>query len=602
MSAARASWQRTHTCGELRASQVGTRVVLNGWVEARRDHGKIYFVDLRDRYGVTQVKLTTEQADSVPFSTEFVLSVAGEVVLRESPNPERPTGAIEVRCEHFEVLSASPTPPIDIRDELDAAVETRLRYRYLDLRRRPLQHNLVHRSRLISAIRRAFDEQDFVEVETPVLTRATPEGARDYLVPSRVHPGEFYALPQSPQIFKQILMVAGYDRYYQVARCFRDEDLRADRQPEFTQLDMEMSFVQEEDVFAVWERVMRSAFAQVLGIQLPAVFPRLRWSEAMNRFGSDKPDLRYGLELVDLAAWVPSCSFQVFAQALAAGGRVMAIRVPGGAAAVSRGQLKTLEGQAKELGAKGLAWWKPGEEGGAAGPLAKFLEGSVGSDLLRRLAAEPGDLLLFAADREKVVWRVLGDLRQRLARALDLLPPSTGPQAVWQFLWVTHFPMFEYDEEQGRWFAAHHPFTSPEDPTFGSGPDGQAPVDLGALVSRSYDLVLNGWELGSGSIRIHRQDQQQRAFELLGISAEEQRQKFGFLLEALTYGAPPHGGFAVGLDRLVALTLGLDSIRDVVAFPKTTSAADLMCGAPSSVSPEQLAEVHVGLAGKARPS
>ena len=572
--------------------------MLNGWVDARRDHGGIYFVDLRDRYGITQVTLTPEQSDALPFSTEFVLGVRGEVVERENPNPERPTGLIEVRAQTIEVLAPSPTPPIDIIDDLDAAVDTRLRYRYLDLRRGPLQHNLIHRSKFIGSIRRAFEDEDFVEIETPVLTRATPEGARDYLVPSRVHPGQFYALPQSPQIFKQILMVSGYDRYYQVARCFRDEDLRADRQPEFTQLDMEMSFVHEEDVFAVWEKVLGRAFRENMGMELPETFPRMRWEEAMNRFGSDKPDTRFGMELVDLAEWVPSCEFRVFQGALESGGRVMAIRVPGGGKAVSRGQLKSLESAAKELGAKGLAWWKPGEEGGAAGPVAKFMAGEAGEKLLALTASEgttpDGDLLLFGADSERGVWRVLGELRLRLARQLDLLPPATGDGAQWNFLWVTHFPMFEYDEDAGRYFSSHHPFTCPEDETLG----GDEP-DVSKLVSRAYDLVLNGWELGSGSIRIHRQDVQARVFDLLGIDAEEQQLKFGFLLEALAYGAPPHGGFAVGLDRLIALTLGLDSIRDVVAFPKTTSAADLMCGAPSGVASEQLAEVHVAPAGKA---
>ncbi|MEO0651184.1 MAG: aspartate--tRNA ligase [Planctomycetota bacterium] len=591
---ARADWQRTHTCGELREAHIGQRVVLNGWVDARRDHGGIYFVDLRDRYGITQVKLEASQADAQPFAREYVLSVSGTVVERESKNPDRPTGNIEVDVDRFEVLSKSPTPPIETGEDSESAVELRLRYRFLDLRRGQLQRHLVHRSRFINAIRRAFDDLDFVEVETPILTRATPEGARDYLVPSRVHAGEFYALPQSPQIFKQILMVSGYDRYYQVARCFRDEDLRADRQPEFTQLDMEMSFVQEEDVFAVWEQVLKRAFTEQMGLDLPTPFPRMRYEEAMNRFGSDKPDTRFGMELVDLAEWVPSCDFKVFAGALESGGRVMAIRVPGGGKAVSRGQMKQLESFAKEHGAKGLAWWKPGESGGGAGPLAKFVGGATGDQLKALMGATGEDLLLFAADRQRVVWRVLGELRLKLVRQLELLPPATGDGAHWNFLWVTHFPMFEYDEEAGRYFSAHHPFTYPEDESLG----GEG-ADLEGLVSRAYDLVLNGWELGSGSIRIHRQELQERVFELLGIGAEERQAKFGFLLEALEYGAPPHGGFAVGLDRLVALTLGLDSIRDVVAFPKTTSAADLMCGAPSGVSQDQLDDVHVALAGKA---
>ncbi|HKX45258.1 MAG TPA: aspartate--tRNA ligase, partial [Planctomycetota bacterium] len=387
--ALRAPWQRTHTCGELREAHVGREVVLNGWVAARRDHGGIYFVDLRDRYGLTQVVLSEELAHGVRFSAEWVLAVRGRVVRRDpgNVNAERETGAVEVAAEHVEVLSPSTTPVFEIEDDVEASVELRLQKRYLDLRRPKLQRQLVHRSRFTNAMRRGFEEEGFVEVETPILTKATPEGARDYLVPSRVHPGHFYALPQSPQIFKQILMVAGLDRYFQVARCFRDEDLRADRQPEFTQLDMEMSFVQEEDIFGVWERVLARCFRETMGFELAVPFPRLAWSEAMNRFGVDKPDTRFGMELVDLAPWVPSSGFGVFASALEAGGRVLAIAVPGGGQAVSRGQMKPLEALAKDLGAKGLAWWKPSEEGGAAGPLARFCAGAVGEDLLRRLGA-----------------------------------------------------------------------------------------------------------------------------------------------------------------------------------------------------------------------
>jgi len=394
-----------------------------------------------------------------------------------------------------------------------------------------------------------------------------------------VHPGEFYALPQSPQIFKQILMVAGLDRYFQVARCFRDEDLRADRQPEFTQLDMEMSFVEEEDVYACWEGVMGETFKNAMDIDLPDTFPRLTWRDAMDRFGSDKPDTRFGMELVDLFEWVPTCGFQVFEGTLERGGRVMGLRVEGGRAAISRGNIKNLEKLAKEFGAKGLAWWKPGEEGGAAGPLAKFCAGDVGAALLAAMGADENDLLLFCADSEPVTWRVLGELRSHLAKTLELIP-----EGLWDFLWVTRFPMFERTED-GTYTSSHHPFTAPADWDLAGDP--------AEMESRAYDLVLNGWELGSGSVRIHRSDVQQRVFELLGISPEEQSQKFGFLLEALSYGAPPHAGFAVGLDRLVALTLRLDSIRDVVAFPKTTSAQDLMCAAPSTVTAEQLAEVHV---------
>jgi aspartyl-tRNA synthetase len=591
----RASWRRTHTCGELRSSHIGSTVTLNGWVAGRRDHGGIYFVDLRDRYGVTQVTLASELSDRTQFSTEWVVAITGEVVAREpgNANPDLPTGDIEVRVKELVVLSQATVPPFEVEDGIETAVEIRLRHRHVDLRRPEMTRNLIHRSRFIGAMRRGFEAQDFVEVETPILTKATPEGARDYLVPSRVHPGEFYALPQSPQIFKQILMVSGLDRYFQVARCFRDEDLRADRQPEFTQLDMEMSFVAEDDVFEAWEKVMASVFDEVMGIQLKTPFARLTWREAMDRFGSDKPDLRYGLELTDLAEWVPLSGFKVFEGALAQkNGRVMAICVPGGGSAISRGQMKTLESRAKELGAQGLAWWKPGESGGGAGPVARFCEGDSGADLLARLGGGEGDLVLFCAGEQRLVWKVLGALRTDCARRLELIPKGHTTAEHYRFAWVVDFPMYEWDEETGAFMSAHHPFTAPVDPTLSG--------DQGELMSRAYDLVLNGWELGSGSIRIHDQKLQARIFDQLGISPDEARTKFGFLLDALGSGAPPHGGFAMGLDRVVALTLGLEGIRDVIAFPKTTSATDLMCGAPSVVPDRQLAEVHVARAGRGR--
>jgi aspartyl-tRNA synthetase len=584
------AWRRTHTCGELRQAQIGQRVVLNGWVHSRRNLGGIYFVDLRDRYGLTQIKIPTELGEKVAFSAEWVLSVRGEVVQREAPNRDMPTGEVELRAEAIEVLSDATVPPFEIRDELGTAVETRLQYRYIDLRRRPLQQALIHRSRFINAMRRAFEKQGFIEVETPILTKATPEGARDYLVPSRVHPGHFYALPQSPQIFKQILQVAGFDRYFQVARCFRDEDLRADRQPEFTQLDMEMSFVVEEDIFRAWEQVLVETFQEAMGLRLSVPFPRLSWRQAMERYGVDKPDTRFGMQLVDVAAWVPKSGFGVFQAALARGERVLCLPVSGGGEAISRGQMKSLEDLGKTYGAGGIAWWKPGEEGGGAGPIAKFMEGASGAALLELTGAKSGDLLLFCAAKERVAWAALGALRNHLGKRLGLIPAGQ-----WNFLWVTEFPMFELDEESGRWTSAHHPFTAPVDTTLG----GENP-DRAGLASRAYDLVLNGWELGSGSIRIHQRELQARVFRMLGISEDEARRKFGFLLEALASGAPPHGGFAMGLDRVVALSLGQEQIRDVIAFPKTTSATDLMCGAPSTVSPEQLAEVHVGLAGKAK--
>jgi aspartyl-tRNA synthetase len=587
MSSKRSDWRRTHTCGELRKAHVGTHVTLNGWVHARRDHGGIYFVDLRDRYGLTQVVLGTELADAVKLGPEFTISVAGKVVARDAANvnKDRDTGEIEVIVDHLEILSRSKTPPFEITleagEESDTALETRLRYRYIDLRRGLMQRNLVHRSRFINAMRRAFERQNFVEVETPILTRATPEGARDYLVPSRVHPGEFYALPQSPQLFKQILMVAGLDRYFQVARCFRDEDLRADRQPEFTQLDMEMSFVEEDDVFRVWERVMQETFREAMGIELAIPFPRMKHAEAMERFGIDKPDMRFALELVGVDEWAKTCAFNVFKDTIARGDRVIGLVVPA-KYELSRKDITALEEMAKASGAKGLAYWKAGKDGGS-GPLARFAGGDAGAALMQRMNAHDGDLCLFVADKQALARRVLGELRIHLGKRFEL-----AKHGDWRFTWVTEFPMFEFDEGLGRWFSAHHPFTAPLDWTLG----GEDP-DLSKLGSRAYDLVLNGWELGSGSVRIHKTDVQQRIFSILGIGPEEQQKKFGFLLEALSYGAPPHAGFAVGLDRLSAMSLGLDNIRDVVAFPKTTSASDLMCDAPSTVAPEQLAEVHI---------
>jgi aspartyl-tRNA synthetase len=585
-----ASWRRTHTCGELRKSHVGQRAVLNGWVHARRDHGGIYFLDLRDRYGITQVVISEAIAAGLTIGPEYVLAVHGLVAAREGSqvNKDRPTGEIELIAESVEVLSSSPTPPIDVTGATETALETRLKYRYLDLRRPAMQKNLSHRSRFINSMRRAFEREGFLEIETPILTKATPEGARDYLVPSRVHPGEFYALPQSPQIFKQILMVAGLDKYFQVARCFRDEDLRADRQPEFTQLDMEMSFVEEEDVFATWERVLQSVFREVMNVELTVPFPRMSWDEAMDRYGVDKPDLRFGLELVGVDEWARASEFQVFRGAVEGGGRVIGIVVPA-KYALSRKDIGELEESAKKNGAKGLAYWKADAAGGS-GPLARFVAapGSA-SALMERMKAANGDTCLFIADKQPVARKVLGELRNQLARKLDLIPKD----ASWRFTWVTQFPMFEYDAEEKRWFSAHHPFTAPVDWALGGALDGKAQPDLGNLASRAYDLVLNGWELGSGSVRIHRADVQQRVFEILGIGREEQQRKFGFLLEALGSGAPPHAGFALGLDRTTALTLGLDNIRDMIAFPKTASAADLMCGAPSVVDAAQLREVHV---------
>ncbi len=589
-------WRRSHTCGDLRAAHVGQEVTLNGWVKARRDHGGIYFVDLRDRYGITQVVLGPELADAVKLGPEFTISVRGKVVARDAANvnPDRETGEIEVVVDRLEILSRSRTPPFQIDTEEEVALETRLRYRYLDLRRPEMQRNLVHRSRFTNAMRRAFERQGFIEVETPILTRATPEGARDYLVPSRVHPGEFYALPQSPQLFKQILMVAGLDRYFQVARCFRDEDLRADRQPEFTQLDMEMSFVEEEDVFRAWERVLSETFRDAMGIEIPTPFVRLSWNEAMERFGVDKPDMRFGLELSNADEWARTSEFALFRDTVAGGGRVKALVVPK-AHELSRKDVEDgLAAIAKAAGLGGLAWWRAGADGGV-GPLARFCKGAAGDALRAHLGAADGDLCLFAAGPRAAVWKGLGEIRNHLGKRFGLAQPGT-----WRFAWVTEFPMFERDPDGQRWFSAHHPFTAPVDWDLGGADVDADHPGLADLLSRAYDLVMNGWELGSGSVRIHRSDVQQRIFSILGITPEEQQRKFGFLLEALSYGAPPHAGFAIGLDRLTALSLGMDNIRDMVAFPKTASATDLMCGAPSEVDPAQLAEVHVRIAAPAK--
>ncbi|MFT5289188.1 MAG: aspartyl-tRNA synthetase [Planctomycetota bacterium] len=585
------AWRRTHTCGELRAANIGQTVRLNGWVHSRRNLGSLYFVDLRDRYGLTQVLLDGDMTDAVKLSAEDVVVVEGKVIAREgNVNKDRDTGEIEIQATRLEILSKSATPPMEVAGGDLPAVETRLRYRYLDLRREPMQQNIMHRARMIAAIRRAFDDLDFLDIETPVLTKATPEGARDYLVPSRVHPGSFYALPQSPQIFKQILMVSGFDRYYQVARCFRDEDLRADRQPDFTQLDMEMSFVEEDDVFAIWEGVMQRTFKEAMGVELNLPFPRMTYAEAMERYGSDKPDVRFGLELIDVEEWAKSSSFKVFHGALESGGRVKGINIPGGAS-LSRKQIDALGAYVGEFGAKGLAWWKAGAEGGS-GPLARFCEGDLAPALMETMGAKDGDLCVFVASTSKITHRALGELRVKLGRDLELMEDA------WRFLWVTDFPMFEFDEEAGRYFSTHHPFTAPADWDLNGATSPEDPR-LEGMLSRAYDLVLNGWELGSGSIRIHRKDVQDRVFQLLGIDEQERADKFGFLLEALNYGAPPHGGFAMGLDRIAALTAGLDNIRDIIAFPKTTAAADLMCEAPSRVSEEQLADVHIQLAGRA---
>ena len=582
------SWKRTHSCGALRKEHVGQRVTLCGWVANRRDHGQVFFVDLRDRYGITQL-VADPEAEGVDdkmlelvgsLGAEAVISASGVVRERLKANPERETGEIEVQIDRVDLLGDPPSPPpIDLHDESETSIEARLKYRYLDLRRKPVHEAILFRSRFALALRSYLDEQGFVEVETPILTKATPEGARDYLVPSRIHKGSFYALPQSPQIFKQLCMVGGLDRYYQMARCFRDEDLRAERQPEFTQLDLEMSFVDEDDVLEVMEGAVRYAFREVVGVEL-GEFPRIDYAESMERFGLDKPDLRFGMELIDVAEQVRESGFKVFTGALEAGGRVKALCIPGGAE-WSRKKIDGLGALAGEYGAKGLAWLKVAEDG-LSGPVSKFFPDERGRELVSRCEASVGDLLVFAADKQGIVHRVLGELRNWIAKDLGLCDPKD-----YRFCWITHFPMFDWSDERQRFEPCHHPFTAPADW------DVDLSKDQGSIRSRAYDLVFNGWELGSGSIRIHRQDVQQRVFDALGLSREEAEEKFGFLMSAFRYGAPPHGGFAMGIDRVVARALGLDNIREVIPFPKTTQASDLMTEAPSNVSDEQLEELAI---------
>ncbi len=587
-----AAW-RSHACGELRAAHAGERVTLAGWVANRRRHASAHFVDLRDRWGLVQLIADEESSAAVrealdALHPEDVVRVEGVVRHRGEGlvNPERPTGEIEVVVEAVEVLSRAERVPFEIQDELDVPEELRLEHRYLDLRRRPMQERLALRSRMNQAIRSALHAEEFLEVETPMLTRSTPEGARDYLVPSRVKPGAFYALPQSPQLFKQLCMVGGLDRYFQIARCMRDEDLRADRQPEFTQLDLEMSFVAEEDVLGVVERVMAAVFREVLGRELELPLPRLSYAEAMRRFASDKPDLRIPLEVVDLggAPGEPGpaarLGFGVFDTVLAEGGLVRGMRLPGGAS-LSRKEITSLEQAARDAGAGGAAWAKVTAEG-TTGPLSRFLGGAAGAAFLEALEAAPGDLVVAVADRPRRALTALDAVRRRAGELLGLVAAED------RLLWVTEFPLFEEGDE-GEWVPAHHPFTSPvlEDvPALEAG-------DFARVRSRAYDLVWNGVELGSGSIRIHDRDLQETVFRALGLPPEEARRKFSFLLDAFRYGAPPHGGFAVGLDRLAMLLAGAESIREVIAFPKTASGGCLLTGAPAPVDDSQLAELRI---------
>ena len=592
------SEQRDCLCADLDASSVDREVRLCGWVQRRRDHGGVIFIDLRDRSGLVQVVFDPDRVD--PFAIaesvrgEYVLQVLGRVRMRPEGtlNPDLPTGAIELLGLEINVLNSADPLPFPIEDP-DTGEALRLRYRYLDLRSDRMQRNLRLRHQVIRALRGYLDDREFVEMETPVLTRSTPEGARDYLVPSRVHPGQFFALPQSPQLFKQLLMVSGFERYYQIARCFRDEDLRADRQPEFTQLDIEMSFVEESDIIAAMEEMVRSVFADVLSVILQDPLPRLTYAEAMQRFGTDRPDLRIPLELVDIADLMTEVEFKVFAgPATTPGSRVAVLRVPGGAA-LSRQQIDSYTEFVKQFGAGGLAYIKVNRiaDGinGLQSPILKFLPEDVVQQVLRRCAAEDGDLLFFGADRARVVNDALGGLRIRLGHDLGLVAEG------WQPLWVVEFPLLEEDSEAGRWVALHHPFTAPhpEDvPLLESDP--------GAVRSRAYDLVLNGTEIGGGSIRIHQSAVQQQVFAALGLDEAQAKTQFGFLLDALRFGAPPHGGIAFGIDRIVSMAAGEDSIRDVIAFPKTQKASCLLTDAPGDVDAQQMQELGLRLSGVAQ--
>jgi len=589
--------KRTHTCGELRSEHVGREVTLAGWVHARRDHGGLLFIDLRDRYGITQVVFNPEHsadlfAEAERLRNEFVVAVRGEVVRRPAgtENPRLATGEVELRAAELEVLSRAETPPIEVGDDVAVAGEVRLTYRYLDLRRPSMQALLLARSRLCQAIRDFYHARGFVEVETPFLTKSTPEGARDFLVPSRLEPGKFYALPQSPQLFKQLLMVAGFDKYFQIVKCFRDEDFRANRQPEFTQLDVEMSFVDEADIIESTEALMAETTRVVLGREVTLPFPRLSYREALERYGTDKPDLRLGMEMVDVSDLAGRSEFRVFRAALEAGGEVRALAVPGGAR-FSRQEVDALVARAQELGAKGLAWYRVGAEG-LEGPIAKFLTPELQQELTRRLQAKPardggpGDLILAVADEPGLARTVLGQLRLEVAARLETLPAPPSEGGPIRFCWITDVPLFEWDEKAQRWDPTHHPFTSPREEDIP-----YLEQDPGRVMSRAYDLVLNGEELGSGSIRIHDPDLQQRIFKVLRFTPEEVEARFGFFLRALRYGTPPHGGIALGIERWLMCLFGRESIRDVMAFPKTQSGVCLLTGAPAPVEEEQLREL-----------
>ena len=585
---------RTHYCGQLNVSNLGQTVILCGWAHRRRDHGGVIFIDLRDREGLAQIVCDPDRPEMFEIAesvrNEFVLKITGRVRRRPegTENKGIPSGEIEILCHEIEVLNQSEPPPFQLDDE-NLSETVRLTHRVVDLRRPEMQRNMLLRYKAARAFRRFLDDRGFIDIETPMLTKSTPEGARDYLVPSRVHAGEFFALPQSPQLFKQMLMVSGFDRYYQITKCFRDEDLRADRQPEFTQVDIETSFLDEEKIMELTEEMLRAVFREVLNVALPNPFPRMSHAEAMMRFGSDKPDLRVTLELVEITDAVMNVAFKVFSGPAKSGGRVAALRIPGGAE-LTRGEIDEYTKFVGIYGARGLAWIKVNDvtqlnETGLQSPIVKNLDEAALRTIMERTSAQNGDLIFFGADKAKVVNDALGALRGKIGHEKNYVSGEA-----WAPLWVTDFPMFEYDEEERRWTACHHPFTSPKDEHLEF-----LESDPGRCQARAYDMALNGWEIGGGSVRIHREDIQSKVFRALNIGEEEAREKFGFLLDALKYGAPPHGGLAFGLDRIVTLMTGAESIRDVIAFPKTQRAQCLLTQAPSAVDEKQLRELHIHL-------